>query len=71
MKIVKIRDEYIKLDSLLKFENIVMSGAEAKHIILLGLVKVNGEIETRRGKKIYNNDVVEYNGESFKIKSEI
>ena len=60
-----IHTEFIKLDQLLKWANLVESGAMAKMVILNGDVKVNGEIETRRGKKIYPGDVVEFNGEKI------
>ncbi|VWL84823.1 RNA-binding S4 domain-containing protein [Oceanivirga miroungae] len=65
---VKIRDEYIKLEQLLKFTNLVESGGEAKIVINEGLVKVNGEVELRRGKKIRENDKVEFNGETIVVK---
>ncbi|MCD8019257.1 MAG: RNA-binding S4 domain-containing protein [Clostridiales bacterium] len=57
---LKLKDEYIKLGQALKASGIVSSGLDAKYIIQDGLVKVNGEIETRRGKKLYNGDIVEY-----------
>ena len=70
MEIIKISTEFIKLDQLLKFANIVENGVFAKYIIQEGCVKLNGEIETRRGKKIYPGDVVEINYEedSFVLK---
>ena len=70
MEVIKISTEFIKLDQLLKFANIVENGVFAKYIIQDGCVKVNGETETRRGKKIYPEDVVEINYEedSFVIK---
>lgn len=55
---ISIRDEYIKLDSLLKFSGIVETGGMAKEIISLGKVKVNGEVCTQRGKKIRVGDEV-------------
>lgn len=60
MTAVEIKDEFIKLGQLLKLANLVSSGVEAKMVIQDGLVKVNGEVETRRGKKIYPQDVVEF-----------
>ncbi|CDA88054.1 uncharacterized protein BN547_02180 [Clostridium sp. CAG:230] len=60
MEAVVISDDFIKLGQLLKLANMVSSGVEAKIVIQNGEVKVNGEIDTRRGKKIYPNDVVEY-----------
>ncbi len=55
---LEIRTEFIKLDSLLKFANLVETGGIAKEIILEGRVKVNGETCTMRGKKIREGDVV-------------
>lgn len=68
MEILEITTEYIKLDSALKFANIVESGAFAKDVILDGLVKVNGETELRRGKKLYDGDSFSFEGEEFLIK---
>ena len=56
---IKIETEFIKLDALLKFANLVSSGGEAKIRITEGEVLVNGEICTMRGKKIRSGDVVE------------
>ena len=66
-----IHTEFIKLDQLLKWANLVESGAMAKMVILNGDVKVNGQIETRRGKKIYPGDVVEFNGEKIVMEKEV
>ncbi len=66
---LNLRDEYIKLGQALKAAGLVGSGVEAKLLIQDGLVKVNGEVETRRGKKLVSGDIVEYNGETVKIKS--
>lgn len=60
-------DEFIKLGQLLKKANIMSSGVDAKMVILDGLVSVNGEVELRRGKKIYPGDVVTFEGESVKV----
>lgn len=57
-EICQIKTEYIKLDSLLKFTNLLASGGEAKLAIQDGLVKVNGEVCTMRGKKIRPGDKV-------------
>lgn len=65
---IKIRDEYIKLEQLLKFSNLVSTGGEAKIVIQDGLVLVNGEVETRRGRKIRANDEVSFNGENIRVK---
>lgn len=67
MENIQIRDEFIKLGQLLKLANLVESGAMAKEVIEDGLVKVNGEVDIRRGKKIYSGDVVEFNGESVTV----
>lgn len=57
-EVQSIDTEYIKLDSFLKLANLVMSGGEAKLLIQDGLVRVNGQIETRRGRKLYPGDLV-------------
>ena len=67
MAIIKLRDEYIKLGQALKAANLVSSGVEAKFAIQDGLVKVNGEVELQRGKKLREGDIIEYNGEQVKI----
>ena len=64
----ELKSEFIKLDQLLKATDIVSSGGEAKAVILSGEVFVNGEVETRRGRKIYRNYVIEFkNNENIKI----
>ena len=60
---IQITTEFIKLDSLLKFANVVMTGGEAKMIIQEGEVSVNGEVCTMRGKKIRVGDTVEIGGQ--------
>lgn len=55
---IKITTPFIKLDQLIKFAGISFDGAEAKEMILQGLVKVNGETEIRRGRKLYKGDTV-------------
>ena len=60
-------DDYIKLGQLLKKANMMSSGVDAKMVILDGMVSVNGEVELRRGKKIYPGDVVTFEGESVKV----
>ena len=62
MEKLEINTEYIKLDQLLKFAGICDTGAQAKNMILEGIVKVNGSREMQRGKKIRNDDVVEVEG---------
>ncbi len=63
----KLEDEYIQLQNVLKVCGLVDSGAMAKNIIQDGLVKVNGEVETRRGKKIRVGDVVTLFDENIEI----
>ena len=63
MEIIKLRDEFIKLGQALKAE----SGVDAKEVIVQGLVVVNGEIETRRGRKLYDGDEVEFDGDKISI----
>ncbi|KAI4451046.1 hypothetical protein C823_005593 [Eubacterium plexicaudatum ASF492] len=63
----KIRDEYIKLGQAMKLAGMAGSGTEAKILIQDGQVLVNGEVELRRGKKLYPGDVVSYNGETRTI----
>ena len=67
METIRLRDEYIKLGQALKAAGLVSSGIEAKEVIMDGLVKVNGEVDTRRGKKLYDGDTVSYDGEDIKI----
>ncbi|MGN0405659.1 MAG: RNA-binding S4 domain-containing protein [Bariatricus sp.] len=67
MYTIKLREEYIKLGQALKAAGLVSSGIEAKEVIMDGLVKVNGEVDTRRGKKLYEGDTVSYDGEEIKI----
>ena len=69
METLKLRenDDYIKLGQALKKAGLEGSGVEAKNDIQAGLVKVNGEIEERRGRKLYDGDVFEYNGTQVKI----
>ena len=69
MIIVNIREdeEFIKLGQALKKASVVGSGVEAKFVIQDGLVKLNGEVELQRGKKLYDGDIVSFNGETIKI----
>ncbi|MDE6982438.1 MAG: RNA-binding S4 domain-containing protein [Lachnospiraceae bacterium] len=64
---IRQEDEFIKLGQALKKAGLVGSGVDAKIIIQEGKVTVNGEIEERRGKKLYPGDVVSFGGESFKV----
>ena len=69
MIIVNIREdeEFIKLGQALKKASLVGSGVEAKFVIQDGLVELNGEVELQRGKKLYDGDIVSFNGETVKI----
>ena len=67
MKEITIKDEFIKLGQLLKLAGLVSSGIEAKIVIQEGEVLYNGEVETRRGKKVYPGDTVEFDGELVKV----
>lgn len=67
MESIHIRDEFIKLGQALKLTGLVGSGVEAKEVITSGKVKVNGETELQRGKKIVDGDIVAYNGSQFKV----
>lgn len=64
---MKIDTEFIKLDSFLKAVNVASSGGEAKLLILGGEVKVNGEQEQRRGRKLYPGDRVAAGGKTFTV----
>lgn len=67
MELIKLRDEYIKLGQALKAAGLVESGVEAKEVIQAGLVMVDGEIETRRGKKLYDGAVVQFDDMTIQI----
>ncbi|MGI9316173.1 MAG: RNA-binding S4 domain-containing protein [bacterium] len=70
MREVKISKEPVELYKILKFEGIVSSGGEAKNVVDAGQVFVNGELETRRRKKIVSGDIIEFMNEKFKISLE-
>lgn len=67
MEIIKLKDEYIKLGQALKAANLVEDGVEAKLAIQDGLVKVNGEVDTRRGRKLYPGDLVTFENQEIRI----
>lgn len=67
METIKLRDEFIKLGQALKAANLVQDGVEAKYVIQDGEVLVNGEVDTRRGRKLYDGDVLSYQGQEIKI----
>lgn len=64
---IKLRDEYIKLGQAIKAAGLVESGADAKSKIQESKVKVNGQIETQRGKKLHEGDIVDYEGQQIRI----
>ena len=69
MEIIKLREDYIKLGQALKAAGLVESGVDAKFVIQDGLVKVNGNVEVQRGKKLVAGDIVEFDGEKIKIEA--
>ena len=69
MEIVKLREEYIKLGQALKAAGLAQSGVDAKYAVQDGKVKVNGQVEYQRGKKLYGGDTVEYNGDIIRIEA--
>ncbi len=69
MESIHLRDEYIKLGQALKLAGLVDSGLEAKEVIQGGQVLVNGEVDTRRGKKLYPGDTFSYNGKTVQVEA--
>lgn len=67
MEVIKLREDFIKLGQALKAAGLVESGVDAKLVIQDGLVRVNGQIETQRGKKLIAGDMIEYDGNTIKI----
>lgn len=67
MEQIQIRDDFIKLGQALKLAGMVETGLDAKLFIQDGDVKVNGEVELRRGRKLYKGDQIEFDGEEFVI----
>ena len=67
MEIIKLRENHIKLGQALKAAGLVDSGVMAKIVIKDGQVRVNGEVEYQRGKKLYDGDVVSFENETIKI----
>lgn len=63
----QLKSDFIELFKLLKLMNLVMSGGEAKHCISEGLVKVDGEVETRKAKKIFKGQIVEFEGNQIVV----
>ena len=64
---ITIRDEFIKLGQALKLAGVVQDGVEAKFAIQDGLVKVNGEVDERRGRKVYEGDVITFGDQEIKV----
>lgn len=67
MQKITIKDEFIKLGQALKLANLVDSGVDAKFVVQDGLVKVNGQVDTQRGKKLYDGDIFEYDGNEVQV----
>ena len=67
MEEIKIRDEFIKLGQAMKLAGLVDDGVQAKLVIQNGEVRVNGEVDTRRGKKLYHGDTFTYEGRTIRI----
>ncbi|HSX66111.1 RNA-binding S4 domain-containing protein [Nocardioides sp.] len=64
---VPVREEVIRLGQFLKLANLIDTGAEAKEVCPAGLVKVNGEVDTRRGRQLQDGDVVELRGQAARV----
>ena len=64
---IKIRDEFIKLGQALILAGVVEDGVEAKYAIQDGLVQVNGEVDQRRGRKVYEGDVITFEDQEIKV----
>ena len=69
MEEIFIKDDFIKLGQALKLAGMVSSGVEAKIMIQDGQVCVNGEVEVQRGKKLYDGDIISFNGEEAQIQA--
>lgn len=68
METLYLKDDFIKLGQALKAAGLCESGVDAKFAVQDGLVKVNGEVDTRRGRKLYDGDNVEFEEKQIKIK---
>lgn len=64
---VKIRDEYITLGQFLKIVDLISSGGEAKAFLLENSILINDELDNRRGRKLYKDDILEFKGKKYKI----
>lgn len=69
MEYITIKDEFIKLGQAMKLAGLVGSGIEAKEVIQNGEVKVNGEVDERRGKKLYPGDTFEFEGNIVEVRN--
>lgn len=69
MQEVRIKDEFIKLGQAMKLAGAVGSGIDAKMLIQDGQVTVNDEVELRRGRKLYKDDIFSYDGEEYIVKN--
>ena len=67
MEVITLKENFIKLGQALKAAGFVENGVEAKIEITEGNVLVNGEVDTRRGRKLYDGDEVSFNGQTIKI----
>lgn len=67
MNTIAIKDEFIKLGQALKLAGVVQDGVQAKYVIQDGLVKVNGEVDERRGRKVYEGDIISFEGNEIKV----
>ena len=70
MEKIVIKTEFIQLQNVLKILNVVMSGGESKSYLALNDVLVNGDVERRRGRKLYNNDLVQIENKTYIISNE-
>lgn len=64
---ITIKDDFIKLGQALKLAGVVEDGVEAKYVIQDGLVKVNGEVDERRGRKVYAGDTISFKGKDIQV----
>ena len=67
MEIITIKDDFIKLGQAMKLAGMVGSGVDAKLVIQDGQVEVNGEVDTRRGRKIVAGDLITFDGKELKV----
>jgi ribosome-associated protein len=67
VRVVEIKEEPTELHKIMKFENMVQSGGEAKFAISEGLVRVNGDVETRKRRKIMSGDIIKFEGTTIRV----